>query len=99
MTTFLSASLAAGVLILLTALVRHFAGNRLPRRMYIALWDIAVLRLLIPVGLPRADRALAAYVQTTVLNQSLQAGMMIADVVDARRFCKRIRPAATCRFA
>ena len=84
MTTFLSASFAAGALILLTAMVRHFAGHRLPRRMYIALWDIAVLRLLIPVGLPRADRALAAYVQTTVLNQFLQAETMIADVVDAQ---------------
>ncbi|MFR6378166.1 MAG: hypothetical protein ACLUN5_17655 [Oscillospiraceae bacterium] len=48
MMTFLSSSLAAGALILLTALVRRFAGSRLPRRMYIALWDIAVLRLLIP---------------------------------------------------
>lgn len=66
MMTFLSSSLAASALILLMALVRHFAGNRLPRRMYIALWDIAVLRLLIPVGLPRADRVLAAYVQTSV---------------------------------
>ena len=84
MTTFLSASLAAGVLILLTALVRHFAGNRLPRRMYIALWDIAVLRLLIPVGLPRADGALAAYVQTTAFVQPLQAETITADVVDAQ---------------
>ena len=59
MMTFLSSSLAAGALILLTALVRRFAGSRLPRRMYIALWDIAVLRLLIPVGLPRTDGAFA----------------------------------------
>lgn len=84
MTTFLSASFAAGALILLTALVRRFAGNRLPRRMYIALWDIAVLRLLIPVGLPRADGALAAYVQTTALNQSLQAETVTADMVEAQ---------------
>lgn len=84
MITFLSSSLAAGALILLTALVRHFAGNRLPRRMYIALWDIAVLRLLIPVGLPRADRVLAAYVQTSAFVQPLQAETLTADMVDVQ---------------
>lgn len=84
MMTFLSSSLAASALILLMALVRHFAGNRLPRRMYIALWDIAVLRLLIPVGLPRADRVLAAYVQTSVFVQPLQAETVTADMVDVQ---------------
>ena len=84
MITFLSSSLAASALILLMALVRHFAGNRLPRRMYIALWDIAVLRLLIPVGLPRADRVLAAYVQTSAFVQPLQAETVTADMVDVQ---------------
>ena len=82
--TFLSSSLAAGALILLTALVRRFAGSRLPRRMYIALWDIAVLRLLIPVGLPRTDRAFAAYVQTSAFVQPLQAETVTADMVDVQ---------------
>lgn len=84
MMTFLSSSLAAGALILLTALVRRFAGSRLPRRMYIALWDIAVLRLLIPVGLPRTDGAFAAYVQTSVFVQPLQAETVTADMVDVQ---------------
>lgn len=82
--TFLSSSLAAGALILLTALVRRFAGSRLPRRMYIALWDIAVLRLLIPVGLPRTDGAFAAYVQTSAFVQPLQAETVTADMVDVQ---------------
>ena len=84
MMTFLSSSLAAGALILLTALVRRFAGSRLPRRMYIALWDIAVLRLLIPVGLPRTDGAFAAYVQTSAFVQPLQAETVTADMVDVQ---------------
>lgn len=84
MITFLSSSLAAGALILLTALVRRFAGSRLPRRMYIALWDIAVLRLLIPVGLPRTDGAFAAYVQTSAFVQPLQAETVTADMVDVQ---------------
>lgn len=82
--TFLSSSLAAGALILLTALVRRFAGSRLPRRMYIALWDIAVLRLLISVGLPRTDGAFAAYVQTSAFVQPLQAETVTADMVDVQ---------------
>ena len=84
MMTFLSSSLAAGALILLTALVRRFAGSRLPRRMYIALWDIAVLRLLTPVGLPRTDGAFAAYVQTSAFVQPLQAETVTADMVDVQ---------------
>lgn len=47
--TLLDMSLSGGAIILLTALLRRFAGGRLPRRMYMALWDIAMLRLLLPV--------------------------------------------------
>ena len=46
-------SLSAGALILLTALLRLVAGTRLPRRMYVALWDIALLCGLIPFRIPR----------------------------------------------
>lgn len=45
-------SLTAGALIALTALLRVTARDRLPRRMYMALWDIALLRLLVPFSLP-----------------------------------------------
>lgn len=41
-------SLSAGAVILVTALLRRMAGARLPRRMYIALWDVALLCGLIP---------------------------------------------------
>ncbi|MBP3522493.1 MAG: M56 family metallopeptidase [Clostridia bacterium] len=47
-------SLCAGALIALTALLRASCRGRLPRRMYIALWDLAALRLLVPLSLPWA---------------------------------------------
>lgn len=47
--TLLEMSLSASAIILLTAVLRLLAGGRLPRRMYMALWDIAALRLLLPV--------------------------------------------------
>lgn len=50
--TLLEMSLSAGAIILLTVVLRLFAGGRLPRRMYIAMWDIATLRLLVPVRIP-----------------------------------------------
>ena len=50
--SFSEMSLSAGTLILLTALLRRVAGARLPRRTYVALWDIALARLLVPWSLP-----------------------------------------------
>lgn len=48
MLTIWQMGLSAVALIILTALLRRFASDRLPRRMYIALWDLAVLSMLIP---------------------------------------------------
>ena len=45
-------SLSVGAVILLTALLRRWAADRLPRRMYVALWDIALLAGLIPFRVP-----------------------------------------------
>lgn len=39
---------STSAVILLAALLRRLAGTRLPRRMYVALWDIAMLSGLIP---------------------------------------------------
>lgn len=44
--------LSAGALIALTAALRLAAAGRLPRRAYVALWDLAALRLLIPLSVP-----------------------------------------------
>lgn len=45
-------SLVAGASIALTALLRAVCGNRLPRRTYVVLWDLAIARLLLPFALP-----------------------------------------------
>ena len=47
-------SLSASAVILLTALLRRVAGSRLPRRMYVAMWDVAALASLIPFRVPWA---------------------------------------------
>ncbi len=47
-------SLCAGAVIALTALLRASCRGRLPRRMFVALWDLAALRLLVPLSLPWA---------------------------------------------
>ena len=43
--------LSASALILLTALLRLLFGGRLPRRAFVALWDVAALRMLLPFSL------------------------------------------------
>ncbi len=45
-------SISAGILILLTAAVRSAAMNRLPKRTFLALWGIVLIRLLLPFSLP-----------------------------------------------
>lgn len=52
--SLLQRSLSAGAVIALTALLRAACRGRLPRRMFVALWDLAVLRLLVPLSLPWA---------------------------------------------
>ena len=77
--SFMEMGLTASALILLTALLRLAFGRRLPRRAFIALWDIAALRMLLPFSLslrvfPRtAPRALLGKTaQGAVFTQTLQ---------------------------
>lgn len=58
-------SLSAGAVIALTALLRLACKGRLPRRMYVALWDLATLRMLVPFALPwpYAPQALLARIR------------------------------------
>lgn len=43
-------SLSGGILILMIAAVRLFAVNRLPKKYFMMLWGVALLRLLVPAG-------------------------------------------------
>lgn len=50
--TLLEMDISAGVLIALLLILRFFALEKLPKRMFAALWMLALLRLLIPAELP-----------------------------------------------
>ncbi|MCL2158897.1 MAG: M56 family metallopeptidase, partial [Oscillospiraceae bacterium] len=45
-------SMAAGAVIIAIVLIRAVAIDRLPKRVFLLLWGIALLRLLIPVSMP-----------------------------------------------
>ena len=46
--TLLQRSLAGGLMIAVVLAVRALAAERLPRRAFLILWEIALLRLLLP---------------------------------------------------
>ena len=50
--SFLEMSFSAAVLILVIALLRRFFLNKLPKRLFLVLWGIALFRLLVPVSVP-----------------------------------------------
>lgn len=104
--TLLQRSMSAGALILLTALLRRFAGNRLPRRMYVALWDLATLRLLVPFALPwrfspeaLMARALHAAPQTVAPLRTAAAPQAAAWAISAAQETPRAWPVIGLRGA
>ena len=50
--SFLQMSLAASVMILVILLIRTLAIHRLPKRFFLLLWVVVLLRLLVPFSLP-----------------------------------------------
>lgn len=87
----LKMSFSGGVLILLIIILRFFAINKLPKKVFVLLWYIVLLRLLLPVDLPfrygivspamkMADDSIAAL--TTVSSHSPQGnvGEFILDL-------------------
>ncbi len=48
----LKMSISSSILIILIAVLRLAAINRLPKKVFVLLWDIAILRLLVPFDLP-----------------------------------------------
>lgn len=48
----LTMSISGGILIILIIVLRFFAINKLPKKVFVLLWDIVLLRLLIPFNLP-----------------------------------------------
>ena len=50
--SFLEMSFSAAILILVISLLRRFFLNKLPKRLFLVLWGIALFRLLVPVSVP-----------------------------------------------
>lgn len=48
----LEMSVSSGLLIIAIAVIRAIALNKLPKKMFLVLWSIALLRLLVPVSIP-----------------------------------------------
>ena len=83
-------SLYGGAMILVAALMRLLLRDRLPRRMYVALWDLAMLRLLVPFRLPALTSVqrvvqVAAPVWAQAVPQTLASGAeaLAGDVAPA----------------
>lgn len=50
--SLLQMSFAAAVMILAIIMVRALAINKLPKKVFLLLWDVVLLRLLIPFSIP-----------------------------------------------
>ncbi len=48
----LKMSLSGGILVIFIIILRRILNNRMPKRVFVLLWDIVILRLLIPFDLP-----------------------------------------------
>lgn len=59
-------SISGGILIFLILVLRFFTVQKLPKRLFVLLWDIALLRLLLPVSIP--VRLPAGHVTTAIRN-------------------------------
>lgn len=69
-------SLSGGILIIMIAAVRLLAVNRLPKKYFMMLWGVALLRLLVPAELPfcfgvttPVEKAVADKMNLVVLNR------------------------------
>lgn len=81
MTTLLEMSLAGGILIAVIALVRMAGLHRLPGNAFLALWGLALCRLLIPVSIPSPSSVWTA-VERLPLPVD-RAGILVSQAGDA----------------
>ena len=68
-------SFSGAVMILVILAVRMAALNRLPKKLFILLWELVLLRLLIPFSIPSV---ISAY---TFLERGLDAGSSSAQAL------------------
>lgn len=61
----LKMSLSGGGLIIFIIILRHILNNKIPKRVFVLLWDIVILRLVIPFDLPFKYGILQPLLQST----------------------------------
>ena len=66
--SLLQMTFSGSCMILIAALLRKIALHRLPKRMFVALWMIASLRMLLPVELPSRWSVFALFSQDSAVN-------------------------------
>lgn len=67
----LKMSFSGGILILVIIMIRAAAKNRLPKRLFLILWTVALLRLLIPFSVPAVFSAYSLIGQNNLTRENL----------------------------
>lgn len=80
MTTLLEMSLTGGILIAVIALVRLALLHRLPGTAFLALWGLALCRLLIPVSIPSPSSVWTAVERSPLATG--RAGVLVSQTVE-----------------
>ncbi len=70
--SFLQMSVTGGIMAAVIALLRCFFKNRLPRRTFILLWWLVVLRLLLPFSLPSSLSVYSLLSRDTAATETIQ---------------------------
>lgn len=75
-------SFSGGILILVIIIIRAAAINRLSKKTFLILWEIAILRLLIPFSIPSALSVYSFVNKNMVINEfnKAEAGNVISNI-------------------
>jgi beta-lactamase regulating signal transducer with metallopeptidase domain len=89
MMNILQMSITAGLLIIAVVIIRAIALNKLPKKMFIVLWGVALFRLLVPVSIPLPFNVpnvynvlLPATVEQFVIENPVNTGQIITSIAE-----------------
>ena len=82
-------TLSGGVFILLITVVRALTLHRLPKGAFLALWELAALRLLLPFAIPLSLVGLPAVEGLPLAGTALVSGTVSAGPWPRPRSCPR----------
>lgn len=73
-------SLSASVLIVLNVVIRSLALNKFPKKMFLILWGIAMIRLVLPITIPVS---ISWFPYMTIKNDMIESVSHISDIDDS----------------